>query len=217
LQYKGVIFDLDGTLLNSLADLANSTNAVLKSLGFPCHEVEKYKCFIGNGMYNLVRKAFPEEYAQEKLINKGLAAVKKEYGAHWADYTVPYQGITELLPALQSQGLRLAVLSNKPHEFAQVIVEKFFPGQFEQVFGERSGIPRKPNPQGALDIAAAMKISPHEFLYVGDSYTDMQTAVAAGMYPIGVLWGFQEIEQIQVGGAKVLLEKPLDLLKILKQ
>lgn len=217
MQYKGVIFDLDGTLLNSLADLANSTNAVLKSLGFPCHEVEKYKCFIGNGMYNLVRKALPEEYAQEKLINKGLAAVKKEYGAHWADYTVPYQGITELLPALQSQGLRLAVLSNKPHEFAQVIVEKFFPGQFEQVFGERSGIPRKPNPQGALDIAAAMKISPHEFLYVGDSYTDMQTAVAAGMYPIGVLWGFQEIEQIQVGGAKVLLEKPLDLLKILKQ
>lgn len=216
MKYKAVVFDLDGTLLNSLADLANSTNEALKSLGFPCHEVEKYKSFIGNGMYNLVRRALPIEHTQEELISECLAAVKKEYGQHWADKTVPYPGITELLSALQVKGLKLAVLSNKPHEFAKIIVEKYFPGQFEQTFGERPGIPRKPDPQGAFDIAETMKLSPQDFLYIGDSGTDMQTAVAAGMYPIGVLWGFRGAEDIQAGGAKVLLKKPLDLLKVLE-
>lgn len=216
LKYKAVVFDLDGTLLDSLEDLANSVNEVLKRLGFPCHEVEKYKSFIGNGMYNLVRRALPKEHAQEELINECLAAVKKEYGQHWADCTAPYPGIRELLSALQVKGLKLAVLSNKPHEFVKIIVEKYFPGQFEQTFGERSGIPRKPDPRGAFDIAEAMKLSPEDFLYIGDSGTDMQTAVAVGMYPIGVLWGFRGAEDIQAGGSKVLLEKPLDLLKVLE-
>lgn len=217
MQYKGVIFDLDGTLLDSLEDLANCTNEVLRRRGFPSHALEEYKYFVGDGMYNLLLRALPREQRQDDFIKKCVAEMKEEYGRHWADETCPYQNIPQLLSKLQEKGLKLAVLSNKPNEFAKIIVKKFFPGQFVEVAGERPGIPKKPDPRGALAIAEKLQISPQELLYLGDTNTDMQTAVAAGMFPVGVLWGFREAEELLTSGAKVLIEKPLDLMQILSK
>lgn len=214
MKYKGVIFDLDGTLLDSLKDLANSTNEILRRHDFPGHPLEKYKYFVGDGMYNLLYRTLPCERRQEDFVKQCVTEMKEEYGKHWADKTRPYPGIPQLLQGLQEKGLKLAVLSNKPDEFAKVIVKKFFPDQFAEVAGERSGIPKKPDPQGALAIAKALQISPQELLYLGDTNTDMQTAVAAGMFPVGVLWGFRGAEELLASGAKVLIEKPLDLLQI---
>jgi phosphoglycolate phosphatase len=214
MKYKGVIFDLDGTLLDSLEDLANCVNQVLKCHGFPSHALEKYRYFVGDGMYNLLLRALPCEQRQDSFIKQCVTEMKGEYARHWADKTRPYQEIPQLLQGLQEKGLKLAVLSNKPDEFAKIVVARFFPGQFVQVVGEGAGIPKKPNPQGALAVAETMQISPRELLYLGDTNTDMQTAVAAGMFPVGVLWGFREAAELEASGAKVLIEKPLDLLQV---
>lgn len=214
--YKAVLFDLDGTLLNSLEDLADCTNIVLRRKGFPCHESAKYNYFVGDGMYNLLRRALPADRQDEDLINQCVVEMKEEYGQHWADKTKPYPGIPELLVALQQKGFKLAVLSNKPHEFTQVVIDQYFPGIFDLAYGERAGVPRKPDPQGALDIAQALQLAPEEFLYLGDTNTDMRTAVSAGMYAVGVLWGFRPAEEILAAGAQVLIEQPLELLKILE-
>lgn len=212
--YKAVLFDLDGTLLNTLEDLADSTNAVLARRGFARHKLEKYKYFVGDGMYNLLRRALPAEQHDDAFIKQCVVEMKEEYSRRWSDKTEPYPGIIELLQNLREKGLKMAVLSNKPHEFTQVVVEKYFPGYFDLAYGERTGIPRKPDPQGALDITKAMELSSEEFLYLGDTNTDMRTAVAAGMYAVGVLWGFRPAEEILAAGAKVLLEHPSELLKL---
>ncbi|MDD2401985.1 MAG: HAD family hydrolase [Clostridia bacterium] len=217
MEYKAVVFDLDGTLLDSIEDLANSTNLALEKYGFPSQDVEKYKYFVGDGMYNLVVRAMLQKKANKKLIKECLACVIEEYGKHWADNTKPYQGIPELLIALKEKDLKLAVLSNKPDEFTKIIINKFFPSYFELVFGEREskGIPKKPDPQGAIEIAQTLKVSPQDCLYLGDTSTDMKTAVSAGMYPVGVLWGFREAEEILTNGAKLLIKRPLELMEIL--
>ena len=217
LKYKGVIFDADGTLLDSLEDLANSTNIVLERHSFPCHAVEKYKYFVGDGMYNLLSRALPSEHRTEELIKQCVIEMKEEYSKRWADKTRAYQEIPELLDALIAKGLKLAVLSNKPDEFIRIVIDKFSPGKFVQALGQREGVPKKPDPIGALTIAKELKISPQEFLYLGDTNTDMQTAVAAGMYPVGVLWGFRPAEELLASGAKVLIEKPLDLFKVIPE
>lgn len=217
MRYKAVLFDLDGTLLNSLEDLADSTNAVLARRGFACHELEKYKYFVGDGMYNLLRRALPAEQQDDAFIKQCVVEMKEEYSRHWGDKTKPYPGVIELLQSLREKGLKMAVLSNKPHEFTQVVIEKYFPGHFDLAYGERTGIPRKPDPQGALDIAEAMQLAPAEFLYLGDTNTDMRTAVAAGMYAVGVLWGFRPAEEILAAGAKVLIQHPSELLKMLEE
>jgi len=213
MKYQGVIFDADGTLLDSLEDLANSTNIVLERHSFPCHALEKYKYFVGDGMYNLLSRALPCEERTEDLIKQCVMEMKEEYSKCWAQKTKAYQEIPELLEALLTKGLKLAVLSNKPDEFINIVIDKFFPGKFGKAAGERAGVPKKPDPTGALVIAQELGIAPHEWLYLGDTNTDMQTAVAAGMYPVGVLWGFRPAEELLASGAKVLLEKPLDLFK----
>jgi len=215
MKYKAVIFDLDGTLLDSLEDLADCTNIVLQRHTFPCHAPEKYKYFVGDGMYNLLSRALPCEQRNEDFIWQCVTEMKEEYAERWADKTRAYQDIPELIQTLQEKGLKLAVLSNKPDEFTKVVVERFFPQCFELAVGESATTPKKPNPQGALSIAEKIKISPQEILYLGDTNTDMQTAVAAGMYPVGVLWGFRQADELLASGAKVLIEKPLDFLKVL--
>ena len=213
MKYKGVIFDADGTLLDSLEDLANSTNAVLERHSFPCHALEKYKYFVGDGMYSLLSRVLPCEQRTEDLIKQCVIEMKEEYSKCWADKTKAYQEIPELLEALMSKGLKLAVLSNKPDEFIKIVIDKFFPEKFVLAAGERADVPKKPDPTGALVIAEALGIDPQEFLYLGDTNTDMETAVAAGMYPVGVLWGFRPAEELLASGAKVLIKKPLDLFK----
>jgi len=216
LKYKAIIFDLDGTLLDTLEDLANSMNKVLKSQGLPIHDKEKYKYFVGNGMYNLALRTLPLDKREESYVRHCHALVKEEYGKRWADTTKPYKGIPELLDKLTALRYKLAVLSNKPHEFTLLTVKKLLERwRFDAVLGERSGIPRKPDPAGALEIASLLNIAPKEFLYLGDTGTDMVTAKASGMYAVGVLWGFRKADELLENGADVLIKTPIELLEIL--
>jgi phosphoglycolate phosphatase len=216
-KYKAVIFDLDGTLLDTLEDLANSMNHVLKSQGLPIHDKEKYKYFVGNGMYNLVLRTLPPDKREESYVRHCHELVKETYGKMWADTTQPYTGIPELLDRLTTLRYKLAVLSNKPHEFTLLVVEKLLERwSFDAVLGERTSVPRKPDPAGALEIASLLNIPPKEFLYLGDTGIDMTTAKAAGMHAVGVLWGFREADELRKNGADVLIETPTDLFKLLK-
>ncbi|NLG88088.1 MAG: HAD family hydrolase [Clostridiaceae bacterium] len=213
MKYKAVIFDLDGTLLDTIDDLADSMNAVLKRASLPVHDTDSYRYFVGTGIRNLVRKALPEELRTDDNIKRYADAMAKEYGARWDKKTRPYDGIIDMINALSGAGARMAVLSNKPHQFTLKVVEKFLPaGCFEYVFGDREGVPKKPDPAGALEISGLMKIPPEYFLYVGDSDTDMLTAVSAGMYPVGVKWGFRKPDELIRAGAKTILENPRELL-----
>jgi phosphoglycolate phosphatase len=217
MKYKAVVYDLDGTLLDSVEDLADSMNNALERFGYPPHATEKYKYFVGDGMRTLVCRTIPADVQDEKTIGECLQVMKDEYGRRWAQKTKPYPGIPELLKAVQEKGLKMAVLSNKPHEFTGIIVEKLLVGNhFDLVIGERPGIPKKPDPTGALKIAETLKVLPAEILYLGDTNTDMKTANAAGMFAVGVLWGFRQADELIANGAKVLLRKPLDLLELLK-
>ena len=217
MKYKAIIFDLDGTLLDTLEDLANSTNHVLQSQGLPIHDMEKYKYFVGNGMYNLVLRTLPLDKREESYVRHCHALVKEEYGKRWADTTKPYKGIPDLLDKLTALRCKLAVLSNKPHEFTLLTVKRLLERwRFDAVLGERSGISRKPDPAGALEIANLFNIDPKEFLYLGDTGIDMATAKAAGMHAVGVLWGFREAEELLKNGADILIKTPADLFKVLR-
>mgnify|MGYP000885794739 CR=1 FL=1 len=218
MKFKAVIFDLDGTLLNTLEDLANSMNAVLSKLGLPLHNTEKYKYFVGTGLRNLVRKALPEEKQDDVTVDSCLAAMREEYSRRWADKTRPYDGIPELLDELTKRNIKMSILSNKAHEFTELIVDKFLSKwRFEAVFGERPSVPKKPDPTAALEIARLLAVPPGEFLYLGDSGTDMKTANEAGMYAVGVLWGFRKEEELTANGARAVISKPADLIGLLEQ
>ncbi len=209
-----VIFDLDGTLVNSLADLAGATNYVLAGAGYPVHPVEAYRYFAGNGLGMLLRRALPTgQPASEEAYAELLERVRQRYDAHWHDQTVPYPGMTGLLEELMRRGLPSMVLSNKPDPWVAPCVEHFFPGaRFEVVRGALPGVPHKPDPQAALELAARVGIAPERVAFVGDSGVDMSTAVNAGMQGFGATWGFREREELLTAGARALLEQPADLL-----
>ena len=216
MKYKAVIFDLDGTLLDTIEDLSDSMNAVLIKEGFPTHDTEAYKYFIGTGVRNLVSSALPEGSRDEALIERCVAGMKKEYSLRWKDKTRPYAGIPELLDSLNRLDIKMAVLSNKPDEFTKLIVSELLSGwKFDVVFGERPTVPRKPDPSSALEISRLMGLNPQDFLYLGDSGTDMATACAAGMYAAGALWGFRKAGEMLAAGAKKLIENPSELLLLL--
>jgi phosphoglycolate phosphatase len=214
--YEGILFDLDGTLLDTLEDLADSMNEVLGGLGYPTHPVEAYKFFVGEGLEVLVRRVLPEERRTPEIIEQALVDMREVYGRRWRLNTRPYAGVPELLEALSGRGLKLAILSNKVDAFTQIMVADLLaPWRFDRVLGARPAHPKKPDPAGALEIAGAMGLSPTKFLYLGDTAIDMKTAVGAGMFPVGVLWGFRPAEELRSGGANLLIEHPLDLLSIL--
>jgi phosphoglycolate phosphatase len=216
MKFKAVVFDLDGTLLDTLDDLADSMNSVLAGQNYPTHDVEAYKYFVGNGMRNLVERTFPEDKRDNANIDRGLAAMRAEYANRWNNKTKPYAGIAELLDALVGNGLKVAVLSNKADDFTKLMVHNLLPDwNFELVFGERKGIPKKPDPSGAMEIARTLGVQPRECLYLGDTGVDMKTAVSAGMYPVGVLWGFRKAEELVENGARVLIDKPIRLIDLL--
>jgi phosphoglycolate phosphatase len=216
MNYKAVLFDLDGTLLDTLEDIACSMNAVLINAGLPAHPVEAYRGFIGEGIANLVRRALPERCADERTVQQHVSAMIEEYGRRWAEHTRPYPEIPELLHALTVRKFKMAVLSNKMDSFTRDMVKNLLADwQFEEVLGAQPSIPRKPDPAGALLISRQCGVRPEEFLYLGDSNTDMQTAVNAGMYPVGALWGFQSADQLLAAGAQKLIAKPLELLTLL--
>jgi len=215
-QFKAVIFDLDGTLLDTIEDLADSMNAVLAEAGYPLHGIQSYKYFVGKGMKNLVYNALPPEHRNEETIKVFTQKMKEEYAKRWNVKTRPYDGIPELLDILEVKRIDKAVLSNKPDNFTKIIIKELLPKwKFAVVFGERDSIPRKPDPTGALEIAHILNLKPHEILYLGDTGTDMKTAVSAGMYAVGALWGFREKDELIANRAKVVIEHPLELLNLL--
>ncbi len=216
-MFKAILFDLDGTLLDTLADIANSMNAVLSAHGHLTHSLDKYRYFIGDGMHNLVKQAVPKDALNDSSFEKYLAAAKAEYANRWAETSKPYEGIGELLDEIEKLNLKTAILSNKPHEFTKLTVEKLLPNwQFDIVQGVSDTVPAKPDPKGALQIAKDLKIEPKDFLYLGDTNTDMQTANNVGMYPVGVLWGFRDAEELLANGAKTLINHPSQILELLK-
>jgi phosphoglycolate phosphatase len=216
MNFRAVLFDLDGTLLDTLDDLADSTNLALRQLGLPEHPVESYKRFVGDGFDNLIRRALPQAHSDSATLLKCVNLTREHYAARWAEKTRPYDGIPELLDALTIHGVRMAVFSNKPDEFTQLCVQRLLAGwHFEVVLGARPTLPKKPDPAGALLIARQFQLQPAEIVYLGDTDTDMQTALAAGMFPVGALWGFRTAEELVAHGARTLIQKPLDLLPLL--
>ena len=213
---RAVVFDLDGTLLDTLEDIADSTNIVLKRSGFPEHKVEAYRYFIGDGVEDLASRTLPSDQQGPAMIAGVVSAIREEYRKRWADKTRPYDGIPEVLDALTIRGVKLTVLSNKPDDLTQLSVSKLLPRwRFELVIGAGPSVPKKPDPTAALEMAKWLNIPPGEFLLVGDADTDMKTAISAGMYPVGALWGFRTAEELLASGAEKLIESPMDLLELL--
>ncbi len=218
MAYKGVIFDLDGTLLNTLQDLTDSVNAALTRAGLPLHSSDEYKYFVGDGVEELAKRVLPEVMRNGEAIAKLVADIRREYSQRWADTTRPYEGIPQLLDALRTRGIKMSVLSNKPEDSTRATVSRLldrWQSDFDMVIGVSPSVPRKPDPTAALNMAKQMGIPPPEMVYVGDTDTDMKTAVAAGMYPVGALWGYRTAEELMANGARVLLRRPAELLNIL--
>lgn len=210
---KAVIFDLDGTLLNTLDDLADAANRALIEYGFPTHEVDKYRHFIGSGVWELMQRTLPPESRQEETIQGCVDRMRAIYKENWAMKTRPYPGIPELLAGLEQRGLMVSVLTNKPQDFTQLMIDHFFPEVgFHTVFGARPGVPLKPEPDGAQSLFKAMDIEPWQAVMLGDSSVDMQAAVASGMIPVGAGWGFRGRQELLVHGAVLVIDNPLDLL-----
>jgi phosphoglycolate phosphatase len=213
---KAIIFDLDGTLLNTLNDLGNAMNRVLSNRGFAIHPIDEYRFLIGNGVEKLVKRALPEKNRDELTVRTCITLFLEEYQNNSNRDTRPYEGIPELLDALKERGLKTAILSNKPHDTTISCVSELLERwRFDIVLGHRDGTLHKPDPAGALEIAHRLNIPPEEFLYLGDSGVDMETATAAGMFPVGVLWGFRDAEELSKSGAQALISHPLKLLDLL--
>jgi len=212
---RAVLFDLDGTLLDTLEDLAASMNHVLDARGWPQHEAAAYRHFVGEGVDELARRAAPPD-CDEATLGALVKDMRAHYKDHWAVRSRPYPGVPELLEELGRRGLKLAVLSNKMEEFTRGMVSRFLNlWRFAAVIGASPRFPLKPDPRSALAIATALRVSPGEFLYLGDTSIDMRTAVAAGMEPIGALWGFRDADELRASGARHLLSAPLELLPLL--
>jgi phosphoglycolate phosphatase len=211
MTYEAVIFDLDGTLLNSLEGIADAMNVLLERLGYSTHPLEAYKYFVGNGIIEMVRRALPEVSRETSDINKWVKDYRDIYHTTWQKKSPPYEGIPKLLDALSQKNIKLAVLSNKSDDFTNRMVSTLLPGwKFEVVMGAQPGIPEKPDPYAALKIAEMINIAPANIVFMGDSGVDMKTAARANMYPMGVLWGFREAEELLANGAKKLIKHPME-------
>lgn len=211
---RAVLFDLDGTLTDTLRDIADAMNRSLRLHALPEWPLDDYRYLVGDGAKKLAERAVRER--QELALS-----VQREYQAYYQEHTrvttKPYDGVPEMLRALQEKGLRLAVFSNKPDADTKNVVAHYFPEiQWAAVRGQMEGVPVKPDPTGALAVAEALDIPPSEFLYLGDTSTDMICAVNAGMIPIGALWGFRTAEELESSGARFLSARPMDVLSCLE-
>ena len=215
--YKAVLFDLDGTLINTLEDLAAASNYALAAYGYPPRPAEDFKLLAGNGVAVMLERAMPEgERAPEQIA--GLKEKFLEYySQHYADKTVPYAGVPELLHILGAKGYKRAVVTNKVEEMAKVILHKLYPDCFDLILGQRDGVPTKPDPTLAHMAMKDLGVSPEECVFMGDSGVDVQTAVNSGALPVGVLWGFREERELLQNGAKRLIGRAEELLDILEE
>jgi phosphoglycolate phosphatase len=213
---EAVLFDLDGTLIDTVDDIGDAVNRVLSNRRFPIHANSDYRKFVGDGSRILIKRALPEKYRKDEIIDACLKEYIEDYSRNYNVKSSLYFGIPHMLDALKSKGLKLAILSNKLDSITQNCVKIFLSTwRFDIVLGQRESVPRKPNPQGALEIAKKLSIPPSNFLYLGDTAIDMKTAVSAGMFPVGVLWGFRPIKELLENGACAVIDEPMDVLDII--
>lgn len=213
MRFNSIIFDLDGTLIDSLADIADSMNRVLKKHGLPEHDMQTYRYFIGYGVPVLVQKAVPLHLSEEGIIESYAWEFRETYGKNYNVMTKLYDGIPAMLDKLSDRKIRMSIFSNKPDNFTKKCVREFLqPWKFECVIGHGSGIPPKPDPTGVLKILKEMEQKPADTIYLGDSGIDMITAVSAGMFPIGALWGFRDRDELRENGARELVKDPRAIL-----
>ncbi len=210
---KLIIFDLDGTLVNSIEDLAEAANYALTKNGYTKHEMNKYNHFVGDGVQMLIKRILPENARDEETISKLYADFSEYYNKHYSDKTKPYSGIKELLNELKQRNIKLSIASNKPDEFTKAIAADFFGDIFDAVQGNTNDIPKKPNPQIADTIIKKFDIDKSECLFIGDSDVDINTAKAAGILSAGCLWGFRDLEELQGAGADYIVSVPSEILK----
>ena len=211
-----VIFDLDGTLLNTIADLAEAVNRALAACGFAEHPTDAYRFFVGDGVSNLFERALPPEARTAENIARIRTHFIPYYDAHNADLSRPYEGIMELLAELQSRGVKMAVASNKYQAATQKLVRHYFGDtEFVAVFGQREGVAIKPDPQIIFDVLEVAGVTPEDVIYVGDSNVDMQTGPRAGVDTVGVSWGFRPREELAAHNPVAIIDHPLQLLDLL--
>lgn len=215
MQLRAVFFDLDGTLVDSLGDIADAMNHALAHHGLPTHQEPAYRRFVGEGVRELARRAVPA--GREDLAGPVLETYRAYYDEHLFDRTASYPGIPALLATLAEQGVVMGVLSNKSDSFVKRLVERLLPGvAFARVYGERPGVPRKPDPTAVLGMAAELELVPGVCGFVGDTAVDMETARAAGMYGVGVTWGFRDAEELHAHGARAVATTADELLAALR-
>ena len=214
-MFRLCIFDLDGTLTDTLDSLTYSVNLTLEEMGYPALERSKCRAFVGNGSRVLIEKALKASGDTTlSRIEEGMEVYDRVFDANCTYHVTPYDGIVELLQALKEKGMKLTVLSNKPHRQAVHVVEEVFGKEmFDWVQGQQEGIPRKPDPYAAIQIAEKFGVKPEESVYIGDSEVDVATGTAARMKTLGVTWGFRSVEQLKEAGATILLDRPVQILE----
>lgn len=211
----GCLFDLDGTLVDSLEDLALSTNRVLQMHGLPTHEISEYNYFVGNGVRKLMERALPDNRLD--LLEECLEDFQKDYDEHCLDHTLPYPGMRELIESLKGDGIKLSVVTNKPHHLAVKIVETLFPDTFITILGQQDLYPIKPNPESTFMALMAMRLSKDDCYFIGDSNVDIQTGYEADMDTIGVCWGFRGRQELEKEGATYVVDTPMEIKDIIDE
>lgn len=214
-KFKAVLFDLDGTLINTINDLGNATNYMLKTFSYPQHDIESYKMKVGNGMRKLMERSLPKNHRTDEEIEKALGVFMPYYIEHSADETVPYEDIIPLLNELKLKNIKTAVVTNKAHISAVDLVDKFFKNLVDTVVGQTDKLPTKPSPDMVFAVTEALSVLPKECIFVGDSSVDMLTAKASGAYAVGVTWGFRSKQELIESGADVIIDNPLEILNLL--
>lgn len=212
MKYKIAIFDLDGTLLDTLEDLADSTNYIMRSFGYPERTLAEVRNFVGNGIRKLLERSAPNGTSPEE-IDRMFELFKEYYGVHCADKTRPYDGIMELLHTLQKQGIKLAVVSNKADYAVKALCKQYFSGIFDEAVGERAGIARKPAPDTVNEVLKNLQMEKSQAVYIGDSEVDVKTAQNAELPCIAVDWGFRSKEVLKEAGAEIIVSTPAELFK----
>ena len=214
---KLVIFDLDGTLLDTIEDLGDSVNEVLSTRGYPIHSYDDYCLYIGDGMEKLIRRSIPDDLCNDELVVKEvLEDYKEAYTRNWKKKSKPYDGIMECLDDLKAHQIASAVLSNKPHNFTELCVESLIGNEhFISILGQRDNVKKKPSPDGAIEICNDVNIDPSDAIFIGDTNVDILTGVAAGMTAVGVLWGFRKEEELREAGADYVISHPDQILDII--
>ncbi len=214
MNYKAVLFDLDGTLLDTIEDLADAMNTALAQLGCPVRTLAECRIFVGAGVDHFARQALGKDHQDDATVARCVELMRADYAKRWSAKTRPYDGIGEMLDGLTDRGLSLAVLSNKPDHFTKEMVGHFFGDEkFKPVMGHCDDVPLKPDPTSALQIACGMGVDPQQFLYMGDTDIDMQTANSAGMFAVGAAWGFRPREELADNGAQAIIDHPMQLLE----